>query len=83
MWLCAGTDVTRNSCIQQTDPPWPSGQGGENPSDTVFDGWSGDGTAHAMVRIEVGTSGEPIIDMDRKDRGYGREETGDTEAMSV
>ena len=36
-----------------------------------------------MVRLEVGKSGEPIIDMDGKDKGYGREETGETEAVSV
>ena len=61
-WLFAGEDATSNSDTQQPTPPWPSGQGDENPSVTRADGWSSDGTACSSAWMEVEEEGAPIGD---------------------
>ena len=52
MWICDDKDVTRRSEVQQPTSLRPSGKGGAHPSDTRSFGWSGDGTARDIARIE-------------------------------
>ena len=53
MQFCAGDYVAINIEIKQPAPMRPSGQGGVNILAIGSDGWSGDGTAYAMVWIEI------------------------------
>ena len=59
MWLRKGSDVTINSDNQHPSPPWRQGQGGVNPEDTKYGGWSSDGNAGAMAGIRPPEDRDP------------------------
>ena len=54
MWLCAGTDVTSDSEIQQPDPLRPFRQRGAHLAATRDNGWINDGTARALAWLNLG-----------------------------
>ena len=56
MWLCEGEDLTRDSEVQQPDPPRPLVQRGTHLSVTEYIVWGGYGTDRAIEGIKNGAT---------------------------
>ena len=59
MWLCKGLDVTSNSEIQHSSPPWCQRQESVHLIEAESGKWSSDGTAGVMAGIMPPEAREP------------------------
>ena len=59
MWLCKGSDVSRDSESQYPSTLWRQGQGGVHTTETIYGGWNSDSTAGYMAWLRPPEARDP------------------------